>query len=73
MIGQAQKSSRITSGKSHCLAELSDREIEVEMKNKFNFENCNVFKKFTRIKSFVMIFIGNLKLKMQNKDLVTWF
>ena len=41
------------------------------MKNTFNFENCTVFKKFTRIKSFVMIFIGNLKLKMQNKDLVT--
>ena len=54
---------------SHCLAELSNSDIDTDMKNVFSFEKYNSFEKLIRITSFVLRFIDNIKLKVENKTL----
>ena len=39
------------------------------MKNIFSFEKYNSFEKLIRITSFVLKFIDNIKLKLENKTL----
>ena len=55
------------SHESHYLAELSNPDIDTGMKNIFSFEKYNSFEKLIRITSFVLRFIDNIKLKVENK------
>ena len=55
---------------SHCLAELSNSDIDTDMKNIFSFEKCNSFDKLITIASFVLRFIDNIKLRLENNTLV---
>ena len=52
------------------LAELSNSNTDTNMKNIFSFEKYNSFEKLIRITSFVLGFIDNIKLKLENKTLV---
>ena len=56
--------------KSHCLAKLSNSDIDADVKNMLSFEKYNYFEKLIRITSFVLRFIGNIKLKVKNKTLI---
>ena len=40
------------------------------MKNIFSLDKYNSFEKLIRITSFVLRFIGNIKLKVENKTLI---
>ena len=55
------------SNESHCLAELSNSDIDTDMKKIFTFENYNSFKKLIRTTSSVLRFIGNMKPQVENK------
>ena len=55
---------------SHCLVELSNSNIDTDMKNIFSFEKYNSFDKLITITSFVLRFIDNIKLRLENKTLV---
>ena len=59
-----------TSNELHCLAELSNSNIDTDMKNIFSLDKYNSFEKLIRITSFVLRFIGNIKLKVENKTLI---
>ena len=58
------------SNESHYLAELSNSDIETDIKNIISFEKYNYFEKLIRITSFVLRFIAYIKLKVENKALV---
>lgn len=60
----------VTSNDSHCLTEISGWDIEIEVKINSILKIVFFLKKLTRVKSFVMRFIDNIKLRMKNKDLV---
>ena len=59
------------SNESHYLAELSNSNFDTDMKNIFSLEKYNSFDKLIRITSFVSRFIDNMKLKVENKTVVS--
>ena len=70
-IDQAQKNfENYKSNESHCLAGLSNSDIDTDMKNIFSFEKYDSFEKLIRITSFVLRLTDNIKLKVENKTLV---
>ena len=49
---------------------LSNSDIDTDIKNTFSFEKYNSFEKLIRNTSFISRFIDNMKLKVENKNLV---
>ena len=58
------------SNESHCLVELSNDNLDIKLKDIFSFKKYNCFEKLIRMTSFLLRFIDNMKLKVENKNLI---